>query len=172
MELKLIQLSKKLSYALRHRPEEFGLTPDEHGFIPLEEVCRQLDVSHDDIAEVLAQSPKRRFEIRDEAIRTLYGHSYPVKLDLPDYVEGNVLYHGTSRRASARILREGLKPSGRQYVHLSKNSDDARQVGRRRDRNPIILRINIRRAKEKGAKFMDAGDVVLAASVPPGSIES
>ena len=165
MELKFIKLSKKLSYALRHNPAELGLEPDEKGFVPLEEICEKLGVTHDDIAEVLAQSPKRRFEIREDRIRALYGHSFDVDLGLPEYAGSPTLYHGTSRKAARRILEEGLKPAGRQYVHLSKEPDDAQLVGRRRDRIPVILKINVNRAKKARARLFDAGDVVLSTGI-------
>ncbi|WP_180377870.1 RNA 2'-phosphotransferase [Rothia nasimurium] len=38
------KLSKLVSYALRHRPEEFNLTPDSQGWVDLDDLVRGIKI--------------------------------------------------------------------------------------------------------------------------------
>lgn len=76
---------------------------------------------------VVATDPKGRFE-RDGAADE---HSVDVTLDPTDEPIPDELYHGTAPRNVDAIEREGLRPMGRQQVHLSASVADAEAVGRR-----------------------------------------
>jgi putative RNA 2'-phosphotransferase len=80
-----------------------------------------------------------------------------------NYEEGTppaVLYHGTAKRFLDSIKKEGLKPMSRQYVHLSEDTETAKMVGKRRDSDPVILRIDTAEAMKAGVKFYRANDKV------------
>ena len=69
-------------------------------------------------------------------------------------------------------METGILPMSRQYVHLSVNIDIAKQVGRRKDKKPIILLISAHEAHAKGVNFYMGNDAVwLADKVPPESIK-
>ncbi|MGM0381429.1 MAG: RNA 2'-phosphotransferase, partial [bacterium] len=74
-------LSKTLSYFLRHAPEEGGLKLDSQGFAPLEQVLETVqsrgweDLSEEKLREKLTASSVERFEVQGEAVRACYGHS-------------------------------------------------------------------------------------------------
>lgn len=163
---KIIRLSKKLAYILRHNPKEFGITLDSEGYASLDEILEELGVTKSDVLEVIEKSGKRRFEIKENRIRALYGHSIPVDLKHHEIEPPVELYHGTERKVAPTIFKEGLKPMDRNYVHLSKTKEDAMIVGLRRDTSPAILVIKARQAWEAGIKFFDAGDVVLTEYIP------
>jgi putative RNA 2'-phosphotransferase len=163
---KIIRLSKKLAYILRHNPEEFGITLDSEGYASLDEILKELGVTKSDVLEVIEKTEKRRFEIKENKIRALYGHSIPIDLKHHEIEPPDELYHGTERKTVPTILEEGLKPMGRNYVHLSKTKEDAMVVGLRRDTSPAILVIKAKEAWEAGVKFFDAGDVVLTEYIP------
>ncbi|KIE18330.1 hypothetical protein DS62_11770, partial [Smithella sp. SC_K08D17] len=55
------------------------------------------------------------------------------------------LYHGTVQNSLINILKKGLLPMGRQYVHLSIDRSTAEMVGSRRKGDLVVLTI---RAKE------------------------
>lgn len=79
-----------------------------------------------------------------------------------------ILYHGTARRFLASIKREGLLPMSRQYVHLSTDVATAKQVGLRRDSQPVILTIATEKAQAAGIQFFVGNDQVwLCSEVPP-----
>lgn len=100
-------------------------------------------------------------------IRALYGHSTSEKIVRQPVLPPAVLYHGTAGRFLGSILESGLKPMGRQYVHLSADVATARQVGSRHDAKPVILSVDAESAHERGARFYRGNEKVwLADEVP------
>lgn len=84
----------------------------------------------------------------------------------------DTLYHGTTHSAFEAILESGLKPMGRQRVHLSANASIAFEVGRRRDANPVLLEIDASTAFADGITFYKGNDEVwLADAIPPKYIK-
>ena len=166
-----IMLSKFMSFVLRHKPQNFGLIPDQYGFVDLyaffivlRDRYRNIELS--DIRKVVQNCPKQRFEIKGDKIRARYGHSLEVILDTAPSEPPDYLYHGTSPAMKHAILTEGLQPIVRKYVHLSKTREDAFQVGRRKSKNPIIFAVTAKDAHHKGIKFYDIGMVVLTEQIP------
>ena len=170
-------LSKHLSYILRHNPEEADLELDRMGFTDLNELIQSLKrtkyswADKDDIELLIKKSDKDRFEIRSNKIRALYGHSVDVEINDPKEPP-SILYHGTSPRSLDLILEDGLKPMNRQYVHLSKSKQEAYNVGKRHCNDPVILKIEARSAWKNGIKFYERPDVFLVKSLPPKYIET
>lgn len=176
MEQHLVRLSRTLSYALRHNPASLGLTLDAEGWVAVDVVLaalhkrrtewRHLEVV--DIEQMMAQSEKQRFELRGGKIRAFYGHSTPVKIQYQPQPPPAILFHGTTPQAAQIIHSQGLKPMGRQYVHLSAETATARQVALRRTHNPVILVINASQAHRQGIVFYLGNDMVwLAEHIPP-----
>mgnify|MGYP005982995787 CR=1 FL=1 len=156
---KEMQLSKTISYALRHKPQEFGLVLDDEGFVELDRLISQLgnrgysEVTEEILLSLLDRSDKRRWEITDGKIRAVYGHSTKEKIKKEPTTPPEFLYHGTAHRFLSSILEEGLRPKGRQYVHLSQDVDTAVIVGKRRDSQPVILRVRALQACQEGVRF-------------------
>lgn len=170
-----LELSKEVSYALRHAPWEYELEVDEEGFVPVSQLLAALDetghyersVTVEDLRHMMEVSDKKRHEIVGDKIRALYGHSIPMHIKKEKTVPPDVLYHGTTHKALDRILKEGLKPMSRQYVHLSKDIGTALLVGKRRDDKPVLLSVDAKKAYEDGIKFYLGNDkVVLTDYVP------
>ena len=175
-----VKLSKEISYALRHAPWEYELEMDEDGFVLIEQLLSEINLSNeygkkitkDDLLNINSNSEKKRWEIVDDKIRALYGHSFPLKIRKATGTPPDILYHGTSHKAINEILTNGLLPMSRQYVHMSTTVDMAITVGKRRDNNPIILKINARKAFADGLKFYVGNEYVwLCDFVPPKYIE-
>lgn len=162
-----VRLSKRMSYFLRHHPEEAGLEPDAHGFVPLGALARACAATPERVREVARRDPKGRFEVQAHSIRAVYGHSYEVLPPGEPCVPPDTLYHGTPRRSVPAILREGLRPMDRQMVHLSPTVEQAREVGRRRDAKPAVLVVDAEGASRAGIDFRRAGEVYLAEYIPP-----
>ncbi len=162
-----VRLSKRMSYLLRHHPEDGGLEPDALGFVSLEALADALSVDRETVLAVVERDPRGRFEVVGETIRAVYGHSFEVANPGEPCEPPPVLYHGTPRRSVDAILREGLRPMGRQMVHLSRTVEDAREVGRRRDAKPVVLAIDAAGATEAGILFRRAGEVYLCERIPP-----
>jgi len=170
------RVSKLMAYILRHSPEEFGLKPDEEGFVPLEELVNALrrvypDVTGDFVRKIVENDPKGRYEIRGDKIRARYGHSFEVTLNHEEDRETKILYHGTPRRNLERILREGLKPMKRQFVHLTTSRKEAFETGRRHGKDVVLLIIDADCLRRKGLKVYKAGkNVRTIREVPPECI--
>lgn len=167
-------LSKEVSYALRHAPWEYELEMDEAGAVPvvqlldaLHKSARWKNVTENDFLRIIAQSEKKRFEIKDGKIRAYYGHSIPMKIVKEKQMPPDILYHGTARRFLDSIMERGLLPQNRQYVHLSSDVETAKSVGKRHDGKPCILVIDAKRAWEDGIAFYLGNEKVWLADTVP-----
>lgn len=167
-------LSRLLALLLRHRGSEHGLVLDAEGFVGVEDLLAVIQrrrgwawVRREHLDDIIATQQKRRYEIVGDAIRAIYGHSVSAAVAYPVVTPPAVLFHGTPRRSVAAILREGLKPMGRQYVHMTDQEALARLTGQRRDAAPAILLIAADRAHASGVVFFLADDgVFLAKHIP------
>lgn len=170
----LMKLSKELSYALRHAPWQYELELDDEGWVGIPQLLVALhespqwkEVTETDLEKMIQASEKKRHEIRSGHIRALYGHSTPHKISKSPADPPETLYHGTPAHAVNSIMEQGLQPRQRQYVHLSADIDTAKQVGRRRDDQPVILRINAAQAARDGILFYHGNENIwLADHIP------
>jgi putative RNA 2'-phosphotransferase len=186
--MKLTTLSKTLSHALRHEPWLYELELDPEGWTPLLPVLVALRtefpqwpfLDESTIAELIAKADKKRFELQpahgDEParIRALYGHSTPTHhIQKIPTTPPEILYHGTSPATVPLILKDGLKPMSRHYVHLSVDTDTAKSVGHRKAKTPTLLTIHAAKAHAAGIPFYTGnGKVFLADHVPPEFISA
>lgn len=172
MEAKLeTEVSKFMSYVLRHAPEAAGLTLDAEGWVSFDvfekAVTSKYDVFRADIIGIIENSPKKRFALVDNRIRANQGHSVEVDLALKAVQPPAILFHGTSLVNWPLIEREGLKKMERHHVHLSDDVDTAKIVATRRKGDTIILRVDAARMFSEGHSFFVSDNGVwLAESVP------
>ncbi len=174
------RVSKTLSHALRHEPWLYELELDDEGWAPLDAVIAALraereawrSLSEEDIVRMMASSDKRRYEISGGRIRALYGHSIEGRLKRVQGTPPAQLFHGTSPKAARLIRQSGLLPMGRQFVHCSIDVPTARQVGKRKAAEPVILTIRADEAHARGVAFYIGNEMVwLADAVPAEFIE-
>ena len=178
MSKQLSEVSKFLSYVLRHQPDSIGITLDREGWTDIASLIsaaahagKQFD--HECIRTMVATSDKKRFSISEDGlrIRAVQGHSTgSVDISYAEKMPPELLYHGTATRFLASIHKEGLRPGSRQYVHLSQDEDTARMVGQRYG-TPVVLKIRALLMYEQGFKFYQAENGVwLTPSVPAAFI--
>lgn len=150
-------ISKFMSYVLRHAPHEVGLHLDSEGWVPFSDlkkvVLDRFDVSEADILEVIASNPKKRFTLMDDRIRAAQGHSVAVDLALNASVPPSMLFHGTALESWPAIQTSGLKKMQRHHVHLSPDVETAKIVATRRKGDYIILEIDAARMHAEGHSF-------------------
>jgi len=179
MSKQLTEISKFLSYVLRHQPEVIGITLDREGWVDISALIaaaakdgKQLDLNL--IQTVVATSDKKRFAISEDGlrIRAVQGHSTKsVDISYVEKVPPEFLYHGTAMRFLNSIRKEGLLPSSRQYVHLSQDEQTALAVGQRHGK-PVVLTIATSTMHQQGFKFYQADNGVwLTDQVPPEFLE-
>lgn len=64
------------------------------------------------------------------------------------------------------MLRRGLEPRDRQYVHLSVTAAEAESVAWRHDPAPSVLVIDAQVAHAEGVRFYESGPLYLVENVP------
>jgi len=179
---KITQISKTLSYVLRHKPESIGITLEPNGWVDVDLLLKNIqpkaECTLEDIKEVVANCEKQRFKLSDDGkkIKANQGHSTDVKLDFEKIVPPFKLYHGTAPRFVSTILKEGLKKMNRHHVHLytEENINKAADTGNRHEKGakPIVLVIEAKHMHNEGYKFFKSdNNVYLTESVPPKYIK-
>lgn len=166
MSVDQIQLSKFLSFVLRHKPDEIGLRLSADGWANIDELVEKANAAgttfdRADLLSIVASSDKKRFSVSANGlnIRAAQGHSVSVELGLPPLEPPSVLYHGTATRFIEAILSEGLKPQARQQVHLSSDEATAKRVGQRHGK-PHIFKVDAGGMHVRGFKFYCADNGV------------
>ncbi|MEM6719809.1 MAG: RNA 2'-phosphotransferase [Bacteroidota bacterium] len=167
------QISKFLSYVLRHNPDKLGITLDENGWtsvaILLEKInAEEYSLSMEELEQIVATNTKKRFSFNDDntKIRANQGHSVKVDLALQPKEPPNILYHGTVEKFLESIQSQGLIKGSRHHVHLSADKATATNVGSRRGK-PIILTVKSGEMHAQGHIFYESENGVwLTEAVP------
>ncbi|WP_082302469.1 RNA 2'-phosphotransferase [Pseudomonas bananamidigenes] len=174
MSFNFDDLSRFLSYVLRHEPEHIGLELDSEGWGNIKELIsgsagKGVFISLVEVEKIVSMNDKKRFEISSDGlrIRAIQGHSTKLvsrrysELEPPEY-----LYHGTAERFLESIRHRGLVPGSRHHVHLTSDRVLASEVGRRYGK-VILLKINSQSMYGKGFVFFKSeNEVWLTDCVP------
>ena len=145
-------ISKKLSYALRHKPDSIGIQLDEQGWTEIGILIEKLKITRTELEYLVSNNSKQRFSISKNKVRANQGHSIMVNLELRSQHPPKELYHGTTNKNYEKIKIDGLLKMSRNHVHLSEDIDTAKQVGSRHGK-PIVLRINGEEMQKEGMQF-------------------
>jgi len=180
MMVNIVQLSKTVSHALRHEPWLYELELSEEGWVEVASLLAALRLERQDwgilvekdLLAMMDGSEKKRFEMKEGRIRAFYGHSLPGKLKRERGSPPEILFHGTSPEVAERVLSEGLKPMGRQYVHLSADRETAVAVGKRKASQPVVLMVKALKAEGAGVAFYVGHEKVWLADAVPGEFLS
>lgn len=167
-------ISKFLSFVLRHKPEEIGLTLDERGWVDVDVLLAAArregkPLTREMLDYIVATNSKKRFEYSEDGtrIRASQGHSVEVDLGYSSSLPPVVLYHGTVAAAVADIMQQGLMKMQRHHVHLSANVETAKNVGGRRGK-PVVLIVYAGSMAAAGHQFfVSTNGVWLTDHVPP-----
>ena len=173
-EMQKVQISKFLSLVLRHDPGRIGIMLDESGWTEVPRLLQQLashgsPLTFEALEEVVATNGKQRFAFNEDRsrIRASQGHSVSVSLGYTPVQPPAILYHGTARKNLPSVLREGLQKRSRHQVHLSAETETARQVGSRHGQ-PVVLAVDAAAMQEAGHLFYQSENGVwLTDEVPP-----
>lgn len=171
MDRNLVNLSKKMSYLLRHNNEDLAM--DNNGYVMVSDLLNKLNVGMDILEFVVKQDNKQRYAFSPDKkkIRASQGHSLNVDVELEEVAPPKYLYHGTVGQYLDSILMTGLKPGSRQYVHLSADKETATSVGNRRGKAIILTVLAEDMYREGGKFYKSANGVWLAKHVDPKYIK-
>lgn len=157
--------NKRLSYLLRH-DKNYVFLPG--GWRLIRDLTENHSFTEEEILLYVSSDSKGRYELNEDKsmVRALYGHSVDIHLNLVSSIPPAILYHGTAEKYLERIMKEGLKPRSRNYVHLSETIEMAIQVGARHG-NPVVLLIDSETMTKADYKFYRAQNGVwLVQNVP------
>lgn len=173
-EQDITQLSKFLSYVLRHKPESIGVTLDPEGWGSIDAIIAGAansgrTVVRDMVERVVATNDKKRFALSPDGqcIRAVQGHSTDeVAISFEERVPPAHLYHGTATRFLPSIREQGLMAGNRHHVHLSADKQVAVSVGTRHGK-PVVLTVAAAAMHAGGHKFhLSENGVWLTEAVP------
>jgi putative RNA 2'-phosphotransferase len=170
-QIRVTDLSRFLIYILAHRPDEFGLVPDNIGFIRTKELLRAIHeepgwgyVRESHLREVLIGKDRALFLQERDRIRTAQIR-WHLDLETPSENTPKILFIAIRRKAHVHVMEKGLF-SERPLV-LSPDRDMALRMGRRRDQKPILLEVMTGPAQRQGVSFHSFGDLYLTREIPP-----
>lgn len=172
------RLSKFLALVLRHRASQFGLDMDDEGFVSTEVLLRVIEeqgmdgVDRAALDAVCGTHSRKRFEIRGDRIRATYGHSFHTPIRYEAVEPPELLYAGMPKVKSAAARDAGLRPEGRQYVHLTDDRDEALEVGKRQNEDADVVVVRAKEAAAGGILFHNPTEgLYLSSAVPARYLE-
>jgi len=167
-------LDRFLGYVLGRRPDEFGLVPDENGYVKIkdllkavheEEGWRHVRLAH--INELLLSFPTPSVQIKDRLIRATEQKHAPIwkSSESPP----KLLYTCVRKRAYPHALEKGISPSDNVRIVLAKAPEMAVRIGRRRGSDPVLLSVLSQALLERGLMLSECGGVLyLTSDIPTG----
>ena len=172
-EIKTRNLSRFLVYILGHKPDEFGLVPDDEGFIAYKELLQAIHeeegwryVRKSHINEVLIGRDREMFQVETDRIKAMERRwekdAGNTNVSLPV-----LLFISVRKRGHPAAMEKGLKAPPARSLVLSSQRDMALRIGLRRGPDPVILEILARQASGRGVVFYASGDLVLADHISP-----
>lgn len=171
------ETSKFISLILRHKPEVIGIHLDEHGWANVDAliagVAKTREFNREMLEEIVRTDNKQRYSFNEDKtlIRANQGHSVPVDVELDELEPPAELWHGTGEKYVNSIDKHGLIPKSRLYVHLSKDSETAVQVGKRHGK-PVLYLVKAGEMYRDGYPFyLSKNGVWLTREVPAQYLE-
>jgi putative RNA 2'-phosphotransferase len=164
------EISKFLSFVLRHNPGHIDLELDSAGWANVKDLLdKSTNLDMTTLEHIVKTNNKKRFEFNSDKtkIRASQGHSVEVNLGYERKIPPDVLYHGTAQKNRESIQRDGLKKMNRHAVHLSADIETATSVGARHGK-PLVYIVRAREMSDNGSKFyLSNNNVWLTENVLP-----
>jgi putative RNA 2'-phosphotransferase len=166
------KLSRFVAVVLGRSPDEFGLVPDEKGFVTIKELLKAITeengwrhVRRAHLNEALLTLQDRDFEIIDRKIRAmdrsrLPGTTRPARLP-------KLLYTCVRRKAYPFVREKGLSAGAGNRVVLSTEKSLAERIGRRKDQHPVLITVQVESSLEQGAVYDCFGTCLYLAKFIP-----
>lgn len=169
--IKIERLSRLMVYILGHKPHEFGLIPNHEGFVAMKELLWAIHeepgygyVSQGNVNEVLLSEDRMLFETKDKQIR-VRDRRWELDLTNPIQLLPKLLYLGIRRKAHPVVMEKGLKGIKGHYYPFSSDWEKALRIGRRRDRQTVVIEVMADKAHSEGTLFFPFGSLFLAVEI-------
>ena len=173
-DLEVEKLGRSMAGILRHG--KYDCEMDSQGFVNIREIVncvkgrnsRMKWLRPHHIEAMVETDPKGRYQISGGDVRATYGHTIKLDLRLPSDNNPYELYFPTTDEEVDTLLEEGIKPTDRAMVHLSKTFFDAVRAGQVHNDDPVILEVDVVGCEEAGIVIGKAAKTVyLCDFVPP-----
>ena len=116
--MSLKYLGKTMAFILRHHPEEYGVTLDEHGWAKVDElitaIAKDQKFNREMLEEIVATDNKQRYSFNEDKtlIRANQGHSIPVDVELRLARDtGSLRFSASGRERWLRTATSSSSPS-------------------------------------------------------------
>ena len=172
----LDSLGRIIAGVLRHFPDKLGVSMDGHGWVDVSEFVHAIGTSRSGfhwlrnhhIEAIALTDPKGRYQADGGMVRATYGHTIDIDLsDLPD-ADLDAYFYPVTEEEMDVILEHGLNPIDRKHVHLSGSIEKAVEAGLVRTEDPLILKIDGKKALKDGVEIFRAGmDVYITDRIEP-----
>lgn len=166
-------LIRIMAYVLGHRPDEFGLIPDEEGFVGIKEFIQALHeeaewryVRESHLREALVHSQPGLFQLKEKRIRARERH-WRYNLQPYPFDPEKILFSPVRRRAHHHVFERGLSSADNRWVVLYPERQTALRIGKRKDPQPVILEILALKAHRNGIPLFRFGSLYLAKQIAP-----
>lgn len=175
-----IELSKLLSWILRHGANEEGLPIDKNGYVDADVILTNKrfiskKFTLNDIQSVVENDLKQRYALDvlpngKIRIKANQGHSMAnVQMTLSridDASKVPIAVHGTFYRFWEKIKAEGLKRMNRNHIHLTEQEHFTVDTSGFRSSSEILIYINVSKAMSDGVVFYrSANNVILTEGI-------
>lgn len=154
--------AKFLTYVLGRHPDEFGLVPDQDGFVPVKELLKALHeeegwrhVRSGLLNELLISARPAPIEIDGNRIRAADRDRLP-KISEPAELP-KVLYIAIRKKGYTTAMEKGLRAGGRSSLILSSDKAMALRIGMRRDNQPVLLSVQVEKTREQNVVYHQFG---------------
>lgn len=181
-----VRLSKTLSYILRHGAAKLNLHILQGGFIYVDDLLRQPQLSRytiNDITRVVDTNDKKRYFMEPDSetgrlkIRANQGHTMQVAdLELTcitNAADFPVVVHGTYIKNWQSIKKQGLSKMKRNHIHFACGEpDDTKVTSGMRKSCDLLIYIDLKKALADNLEFfISANNVILSSGNRDGVIE-
>ncbi|WP_306894780.1 RNA 2'-phosphotransferase [Agromyces albus] len=140
------RISRAMSFHLRHNALA---EVDREGWMHVDALRAALvaeghRVSADDVVLIAGALGEPRFELNGSEIRARYGHSRRTRMGYATGLPSRELYHATpmSNLASIVEAKDGLRPGGRQFVHLTEDIRVATSAAGRKKQQVAVFGVD------------------------------
>ncbi|EPB89638.1 hypothetical protein HMPREF1544_03570 [Mucor circinelloides 1006PhL] len=171
-----LQLSKLLSYLLRHGAVKEKLNISSDGFVAVNDILARpkfKNVTFEQIQYLVGHNDKKRYELvqtptGEWLVRATQGHS--LKTVKPDDMMEKItkpldtpVIHGTTLQAWNQIKQQGISKMDRNHIHFAIGlPDDPKVKSGIRKSSTVFIYVDVDKARQDGIVFYRSkNDVIL-----------
>lgn len=158
------QLARFLSYILERHPEEFGLIPDESDYVKIKELLKAFHetegwrhIRESSLNELMLVVSDPPFEIEGSRIRAVQRQYLPATT--PCTQVPKILFTCIRKKAYPHVLEKGISPAEHSRVICTPDREMAARLGRRKDRDAVLVTIHTAKTAEQSVSFQQFADM-------------